>query len=94
MPSNLSIVGEPRRRRIPPLRNGVYILPNLITTGGLVAGFYSLICTHNGLMVLIANVYIAASAEARFTSEVNPTTASGTPNTAEVNLSVASSDPR
>ena len=28
----------------PPLRKGVYILPNLITTGGLFAGFYSVIC--------------------------------------------------
>ena len=44
----LSVVPEPRRRRIPPLRSGVYILPNLITTGGLVAGFYSIICTHDG----------------------------------------------
>src|SRR5262249_41144165 len=42
----LSVVPEPRRRRIPPLRSGVYILPNLFTTGGLVAGFYSIICTH------------------------------------------------
>ena len=43
---SLSVVPEPRRRRIPPLRSGVYILPNLFTTGGLVAGFYSIICTH------------------------------------------------
>jgi CDP-diacylglycerol---serine O-phosphatidyltransferase len=59
---NLTIVPEPRRRRIPPLRSGVYILPNLITTGGLVAGFYSIICTHNGrykqaaYMILLAQV--------------------------------------
>src|SRR6185369_6008654 len=44
----LSVVPEPRRRRIPPLRSGVYILPNLFTTGGLVAGFYAIICTHVG----------------------------------------------
>ena len=47
----LSVVPEPRRRRIPPLRSGVYILPNLFTTGGLVAGFYSIICTHNAALV-------------------------------------------
>jgi CDP-diacylglycerol--serine O-phosphatidyltransferase len=58
----LSIVPEPRRRRIPPLRSGVYILPNLFTTGGLVAGFYSIICTHDAryrtaaYMVLLAQV--------------------------------------
>ena len=58
----LTVVPEPRRRRIPPLRNGVYILPNLFTTGGLVAGFYSIICTHDGryrmaaFMILLAQV--------------------------------------
>ncbi len=46
VPPTLTVVPEPRRRRIPPLRNGVYILPNLFTTGGLIAGFYSIICTH------------------------------------------------
>jgi CDP-diacylglycerol--serine O-phosphatidyltransferase len=61
-PPNLTIVPEPRRRRIPPLRSGVYILPNLFTTGGLVAGFYSLVCTHDGrfrtaaYMILLAQV--------------------------------------
>ena len=37
----------PRRRRprIPPLRRGVYIVPNLFTSAGLFAGFYSIICT-------------------------------------------------
>ena len=59
---NLSIVPEPRRRRIPPLRSGVYILPNLFTTGCLVAGFYSIICTHDAryrtaaYMILLAQV--------------------------------------
>jgi CDP-diacylglycerol--serine O-phosphatidyltransferase len=46
----LSVVPEPRRRRIPPLRSGVYIIPNLFTTGGLVAGFYSIICTHTAAL--------------------------------------------
>ena len=58
----LSIVPEPRRRRIPPLRSGVYILPNLFTTGCLVAGFYSIICTHDAryrtaaYMILLAQI--------------------------------------
>jgi CDP-diacylglycerol--serine O-phosphatidyltransferase len=49
-----------RRRRIPPLRKGVYILPNLFTTGGLFAGFYSIIATlqHDyrmaAIMILVA----------------------------------------
>src|SRR5438046_8142090 len=36
-----------RRRRIRPLRKGVYLLPNLLTSAGLFAGFYSIICTLN-----------------------------------------------
>lgn len=49
-----------RRPRIPPLRRGVYILPNLFTTGGLFAGFYGVICTLNqdyrqaAIMILVA----------------------------------------
>ncbi len=50
MPLNLVVPPGERRRRIPPLRSGVYILPNLFTTGGLVAGFYSIICTHNAAL--------------------------------------------
>src|SRR5262249_13812461 len=53
----------PRRaRRIPPLRKGVYILPNLFTSGGLFAGFYSIICTLNheyqqaAVMILVAQL--------------------------------------
>jgi CDP-diacylglycerol--serine O-phosphatidyltransferase len=51
-------VGRPRR--IPPLRKGVYILPNLFTSAGLFAGFYSIIATLQGdfrlaaIMVLVA----------------------------------------
>jgi CDP-diacylglycerol--serine O-phosphatidyltransferase len=51
-----------RRRRIPPLRKGVYILPNLFTSTGLFAGFYSIICTLNeqywlaAVMVLVAQL--------------------------------------
>jgi len=61
-PPTLSVVPEPRRRRIPPLRSGVYILPNLFTTGCLVAGFYSIICTHDAryrtaaYMILLAQL--------------------------------------
>jgi CDP-diacylglycerol--serine O-phosphatidyltransferase len=46
-----------------PLRRGVYILPNLVTTGGLLSGFYAVICTLAGnyekaaVMVLIAHVF-------------------------------------
>ncbi len=34
-----------RRSRIPPLRRGVYILPNLFTSAGLLSGFYAIIAT-------------------------------------------------
>ena len=49
-----------RPRRIPPLRKGVYLLPNLFTSAGLFAGFYSIICTLRAdfhlaaIMVLVA----------------------------------------
>ena len=58
----LSVVPEPRRRRIPPLRSGVYILPNLFTTGGLVAGFYSIICTDNEAFWMAAVMILVAQA--------------------------------
>lgn len=49
-----------RRRRIPPLRRGVYLLPNLVTTAGLFAGFFAVISTLRadyqlaGMMILVA----------------------------------------
>ncbi|MFN8544590.1 MAG: CDP-diacylglycerol--serine O-phosphatidyltransferase [Candidatus Binatia bacterium] len=57
-----SVVSGRPRRRIPPLRNGVYLLPNLVTTAGLFAGFYSIILTQKGqyrqaaIMILLAQV--------------------------------------
>lgn len=58
----MGLVRDPSRprRRIPPLRKGVYILPNLFTTGGLFAGFYSIIATLNhdyrlaAIMILVS----------------------------------------
>ena len=47
-PPASSVVPGRGRRRIPPLRKGVYLLPNLFTTGGLFAGFYSIIATLDG----------------------------------------------
>lgn len=57
----------PGRRRLitPPLRKGVYLLPNLFTTGGLFCGFYSIIATFKeqyavaAIAVLIALVFDA-----------------------------------
>jgi len=52
-----------RGARDTPLRRGVYLLPNLVTTGGLFAGFYSVISTFAGhyelaaVMILIAHVF-------------------------------------
>ena len=53
-------VSRRRRRRIPPLRHGVYILPNLFTSGGLFAGFYSIICTLNEQYWLAAAMILVA----------------------------------
>lgn len=37
--------GEPEARRVPRIRRGVYLLPNLLTTAGLLAGFYAVVST-------------------------------------------------
>jgi CDP-diacylglycerol--serine O-phosphatidyltransferase len=57
-----------------PLNRGVYLLPNLLTTGGLFAGFYSMIASLKGdflaaaIAILIANVFDALDGRvARFT---------------------------
>ena len=57
-----------------PLRRGVYVLPNLITTGGLFSGFYSVICSLHAdflgaaVAILVANVFdILDGRIARFT---------------------------
>lgn len=58
----LYAVPEPRRRRIPPLSKGIYILPSLFTTGCLLSGFYSIIATLNhqyrlaAFMILVAQI--------------------------------------
>ena len=46
--NDIHIVTANRRRRIPPLRKGVYLIPNLVTTAGLFSGFYSIIATLGG----------------------------------------------
>jgi CDP-diacylglycerol---serine O-phosphatidyltransferase len=49
--------------RVPaPLRKGVYILPNLFTTGGLFAGFYSVICSLRGDFQIAALTILLAQA--------------------------------
>ena len=44
-----------------PLRRGVYILPNLITTAGLFSGFYSIIASLRGDFLIAAVVIMAAN---------------------------------
>jgi len=56
---SIYVVGR-RRRRIPPLRKGVYIVPNLFTTAGLFAGFYSVIATLNSSYDLAAAMILLA----------------------------------
>ena len=67
-----------RRRRIPPLRKGVYILPNLVTSAGLFAGFYSIIATLNhdyrlaAIMILVSQLCDALDGRiARLTSSAS-----------------------
>ena len=58
----IGLVHPRERRRIPPLRQGVYILPNLFTTGGLFAGFYSIIATLHHDYRMAAIMILAAMA--------------------------------
>lgn len=44
-----------------PLRRGFYVLPNLITTGGLFAGFFSLVNCYHGEYVIAAVAIMAAN---------------------------------
>lgn len=46
------MMSEPGLDRHENLRRGVYLLPNLLTTGGLFAGFYSIVATMNGNFLL------------------------------------------
>jgi CDP-diacylglycerol--serine O-phosphatidyltransferase len=58
------LITRPRRTGT-PLRKGVYLLPNLITTAGLFTGFYSVICSFRAdfssaaIAILVANVFDA-----------------------------------
>jgi CDP-diacylglycerol--serine O-phosphatidyltransferase len=51
----------PGGRFVPPLRKGVYVLPSLITTAGLFAGFYSIIATFRGDYLIAAVSIMAAN---------------------------------
>jgi CDP-diacylglycerol---serine O-phosphatidyltransferase len=56
------VQGLPPRRLVRvPLRKGVYILPNLITTAGLFAGFYSIIASLHGDFLVAAIAIMAAN---------------------------------
>lgn len=52
---------RPRRLRPEQLRKGIYILPNLVTTGGMACGFYSIIRAIDGDFVHAAYLIVAAS---------------------------------
>jgi len=49
------------RRRLPPLRRGVYVLPSLLTTAGLFCGFYSIIAAVRGDFLTAAIAIMAAN---------------------------------
>jgi CDP-diacylglycerol--serine O-phosphatidyltransferase len=52
---------QPARLVDVPLRKGVYILPNLITTAGLFSGFYSVIASLRGDFLIAAIAIMAAN---------------------------------
>lgn len=56
-----SNAGAPAVRLAPvPLRKGVYVLPNLLTTAGLFCGFYSVIASFRGNFLFAAIAIMAA----------------------------------
>jgi len=60
--AGIRIIPGRRRRRIPPLRRGVYLLPNLFTSAGLISGFYSVIATLGRRYELAAIMILVAQA--------------------------------
>lgn len=56
----MTMIQRRRVRRIPPLRRGVYLLPNLFTTAGLFAGFFAVITTLRGDYHLAAAMILVA----------------------------------
>jgi CDP-diacylglycerol---serine O-phosphatidyltransferase len=52
---------RPRRLQPEQLRKGIYILPNLVTTGGMACGFYSIIRAIDGDFKRAAWLIVAAS---------------------------------
>jgi len=60
--AGIRIIPGRRRRRIPPLRRGVYLLPNLFTSAGLISGFYSIIATLGHRYELAAIMILVAQA--------------------------------
>lgn len=71
------VIPRPRRSAT-PLRKGVYLLPNLITTAALFTGFYAIICTFRAdfqraaIAIMIANVLDALDGRvARFTNSTS-----------------------
>jgi len=54
---------EKRSRAETPIRRGVFVLPNLFTTGGLFSGFYAIICSLRdefqlaAIFILLAQVF-------------------------------------
>ena len=49
-----------RKKMRPPLRKGVYLLPNLFTTGGLFCGFYASVTTLQGEFRVAATAILIA----------------------------------
>ena len=49
-----------RKKMRPPLRKGVYLLPNLFTTGGLFCGFYASVATLQGDFRVAATAILIA----------------------------------
>lgn len=74
----IRVVGNERPVPV-PIHKGVYILPNLITTAGLFAGFYSVISSFRGefvvaaIAIMVANIFdILDGRIARVTKATSP----------------------
>ena len=78
---------EERVEKSESIKRGIYILPNLVTTGSLFAGFYSLVSTLNGNYSAAPQVSSSTTAQPAASTDTTPPVTSNTtatPNPAPV----------
>jgi len=60
------VIKRNKNKKIKPLKDGVFILPNIFTTANLFSGFFSIICSIDGNYELAAIAIFDSSFFRRF----------------------------